>query len=238
MNTLTAEAVRLIKSYEGLQLLAYQDRKNGVWTIGYGHTSMAGPPFVEKGLRITEKEALSILTADLKKYEAMVQRAVKVPLNDNQYGALVSFTYNLGPANLGKSTLLKKVNAKNFAGAALEFPRWNKDEGKVVRGLILRRAAEAKLFKKDASMFKKPELVIVAQPVTVMPPVQNLTTETATAVLVDGPKEGEVTPIVVPTAQPGLPIDVPKPRTGLYAFGAMVLAGAVQLYSYFGGFHG
>ena len=81
---------------------------------------------------------------------------VKVPLNENQHGALVSFTYNLGAGNLGSSTLLRKLNAGDYAGAAAEFPRWNKAGGKELAGLTRRRAAEKALFEKPVSVLARP----------------------------------------------------------------------------------
>lgn len=160
MNTLNKRTLDLIKSFEGLELKAYKDSV-GVWTIGYGHTNSAGSPKVIPGQMITETEALQMLANDLKKYEAPVQRLVKVPLTDNQYGALVSFTYNLGEGNFASSTLLKKVNAKDFKGAAQEFAKWNKAGGKVLNGLTRRRAAEAALFASQE----------VTQPIPVVPSV-------------------------------------------------------------------
>lgn len=143
------ETLDLIKHFEGLVKKWYRDPV-GVWTIGYGHTDSAGHPRHrdDPGLTLTDRDAEIILQRDLGQYEAAVQGAVKVPLNENQYGALVSFTYNLGPGNLRSSTLVKKLNAGDYAGAASEFPRWNKAGGKVLQGLVRRRAAEQDLFNK------------------------------------------------------------------------------------------
>ena len=135
----------IIREFEGERLNAYQDSV-GVWTIGVGHTSAAGAPAVSKGLTITKQQSDDILSRDLKTYEAAVLRQVKVPLNQNQFDALVSFTYNLGEGNFAKSTLLKRVNVRDFAGAKAQFSAWNKAGGKVLAGLTRRRAAEAKLF--------------------------------------------------------------------------------------------
>lgn len=146
---LNKESIDLIKSFEGLGLKAYKDAV-GVWTIGYGHTNSAGLPKVIPGQMITEVEAEEILTNDLKKYEASVQKLVKVKLTDNQYGALVSFVYNLGEGNFEKSTLLKKINSGDLIGASNEFGKWNKAGGKVLKGLTRRREAERKLFLKPA----------------------------------------------------------------------------------------
>jgi len=110
------EGIDLIKEFESLELSAYPDPATGgePWTIGYGHTSMAGPPKVFKGLRVTATEAEYILQRDLTKYEGGVERLVKVPLTQNQFDALVSFAFNCGVDALKKSTLLKRVNAKAF----------------------------------------------------------------------------------------------------------------------------
>jgi lysozyme len=109
--------IDLIKEFEGCELKAYKDAV-GVWTIGYGHTSAAGMPMVLPGMTITKQQAEDILRLDLQKYEGYVKNAVRTDVNENQYGALVSFVYNLGNGNLRSSTLLRKVNARDFTGAA------------------------------------------------------------------------------------------------------------------------
>lgn len=147
------EALDLIKRFEGFRSKAYLDPVN-VLTIGYGHTNLSGyPPKITPSSTISEAEASKLLERVLEDvYEKAVDRNVKVPLNENQRGALVSFTYNLGEGNLKKSTLLKKLNAKDYAGAAAEFPKWNKAGGKVLKGLVRRREAEQKLFLKAAPL--------------------------------------------------------------------------------------
>lgn len=137
-NTAT---INLIKSFEGCKLTTYADSV-GVLTIGYGHTG----PDVHRGKVITQSQADDLLAADLARFETGVTNLVKVTLTANQFGALVSFAYNLGLGSLGGSTLLKKVNAKDFAGAKLEFSKWDHAGGKVLAGLTKRRAAEAVLF--------------------------------------------------------------------------------------------
>lgn len=139
-----AATLNLIKSFEGCKLTAYPDPGTGgdPWTVGYGHTG----PDVHKGLVITQAQADALLAGDLKKFETGVAKLVKVDLTENQRGALVSFAYNCGLGNLGSSTLLKKVNARDFIGAKAEFGKWNKAGGKVLAGLTRRRAAEATLF--------------------------------------------------------------------------------------------
>lgn len=159
MQTTNAEGVSLIEEFEGLRLNAYPDPAHGwaVPTIGIGHTSAAGPPNVTRGMIISAAEAREILRRDLLKFEAYVRSAVHVPLTDNQFSALVSFTFNLGPGNLRSSTLLKKLNAGDYQGAADQFSRWNKAGGKVLSGLTRRRNAERALFlKPDARPSVKP----------------------------------------------------------------------------------
>ncbi|WP_434632573.1 lysozyme [Chromobacterium sp. CV08] len=136
----------LIKHFEGLRLIAYQDLV-GVWTIGYGHTGAD----VRAGLRITDAEAEQLLLGDLARFEAGVANAVKVPLNPNQFAALVSFSYNLGLGSLQQSTLLRLLNRGDYAGAAEQFPRWNRAGGNAVAGLTRRRLEEQKLFRTPAS---------------------------------------------------------------------------------------
>lgn len=148
---LNKETLDLIKASEGLRLYAYLDPVN-VWTIGYGHTSAAGAPKVTKGMRISKQEAEAILKADLERiYIPAVKRNVRVPLNENQLGALVSFTYNLGETNLKGSTLLRKLNKGDYTGASKEFSKWVNAGGKKLPGLVTRREAERRLFLKPVS---------------------------------------------------------------------------------------
>ena len=137
--------LRIVKGFEGLELRAYQDSV-GVWTIGYGHTAAAGPPDVYPGQSITEAEAESILRRDLRKFEGGVRDEVKVPLTSDQFSALVSFSFNVGVGALANSTLLRKLNARDYQGAANEFPRWVKAGGRTLQGLVRRRDAERALF--------------------------------------------------------------------------------------------
>lgn len=149
---LNQASIDLIKRFEGWRANAYVDPATGgdPITIGYGHTSAAGPPKVKMGMKISMEEGEAILRRDLEAIEATVSKAVTVPLNENQYGALVSFTFNLGAGNFRKSTLLKLVNARDPLAASKEFAKWNKAAGKVMKGLTTRRAAEAELFLKPA----------------------------------------------------------------------------------------
>jgi lysozyme len=131
----------LTEQFEGLRLQAYQDSV-GVWTIGYGHTG----PDVQPGMTITQAQAAALLQQDVASSVSCVNGAVTVDLQQNQFDALVDFAFNLGCGALRGSTLLKMVNAGDFAGAAGQFGRWVNAGGKPLPGLVKRRAAEAALF--------------------------------------------------------------------------------------------
>lgn len=131
----------LTKNFEGLHLKAYQDCA-GTWTTGYGHTG----PGVFAGQVISELEADVLLGADLADATACVNRAVQVSISQGQFDAMVDFCFNAGRGSFVQSTLLRKLNSGDFAGAAAQFALWVHAGGKVVAGLVLRRRAEAKLF--------------------------------------------------------------------------------------------
>lgn len=141
---LSQDGVDLIKGFEGLRLSAYQDSAK-VWTIGYGHTTGVQP-----GDRISTAQAEQLLRQDTAWAQQAVRDQVKVPLTQNQFDALTSFTFNLGADALAGSTLLKKVNAGDMAGAQAEFGRWIHADGAVLPGLVRRRAAESALFDNTA----------------------------------------------------------------------------------------
>lgn len=142
------KGTRLIKDFEGCSLTAYPDPGTGgaPWTIGYGWTQPVDGKPVRPGMVIDQKTADRLLKTGLVSYESDVSRLVKVALTQGQFDALVSFTYNLGARSLSTSTLLRKLNAGDYAGAADEFLRWNKADGKVLNGLTRRREAERSLF--------------------------------------------------------------------------------------------
>jgi lysozyme len=173
--------IDLIQQWEGCFLTAYHGAADrpGLLTIGYGHTDAAGPPRVTAGMTITKDEAVSILRNDLSGCEGSVERLVKVPLNDNQFAALVSFVFNVGEANFSKSSLLRKLNAGDYASVPSEMMKWTMANGKRVQGLANRRAAEGGLWVKGApvasqyvepddtqetlaSSLKKPEVIATA----------------------------------------------------------------------------
>lgn len=151
------EALDLIVEFEGFVPNWYKDPV-GIWTVCYGHTDAAGSPLYKdtKGKKFSISEGRAILAKDLESYEAAVRRQFKgVVLNENQFGALVSFCYNLGEGNLSKSTLRRKILNKDVLGAADEFLKWNKAGGKTLPGLVRRRKAERALFLKPVSQTSK-----------------------------------------------------------------------------------
>lgn len=140
-----AAGLSLIMRSEGLELEAYRDAV-GVWTIGYGHTSMAGLPKVTPGMKITKEEAREILARDVEKFAVGVREIIKVPLTDNQFSAIVSFSYNVGLGALRSSSVLKAINSRNFSEVPRRLMLWVKAGGRTLPGLVTRRAAEGKLF--------------------------------------------------------------------------------------------
>lgn len=140
--------LNIIKKWEGLRLVAYPDpaTKGEPYTIGYGHTSSAGLPYVKPGMRITNQEAEDILRSDLKKFEDGVSKLLKRTPTPAQNDAMISLAYNIGLGNFQKSTVLRKFNAGDFAGAADAFMLFVKANGKVMNGLVKRREDERALF--------------------------------------------------------------------------------------------
>lgn len=154
----------LIRQWEGLFLTAYHGAADrpGLLTIGYGHTDAAGPPTVTADQTITKQRAAEILRSDLGRVEKSVSDMVKVVLNDNQFAALVSFVFNVGESNFAKSSLLRKLNAGDYASVPSELMKWTRANGKPVQGLVNRRSAEAGLWAKGSfvtSQFVEPEPV-------------------------------------------------------------------------------
>ena len=136
----------LIAAFEGRRHQAYPDPATGgaPWTIGIGHTG----PEVHKGLTWDDARIDAAFDADLKRFDEGVAMLIgAAPTAQNEFDALVSFAFNLGLGNLGKSTLLSSHKAGNKAGAAIEFARWNRAGGRPMTGLTRRRAAEAALYR-------------------------------------------------------------------------------------------
>lgn len=133
--------IDLIMKFEGCLLKSYLCPAK-VYTIGYGHTGKD----VKEGMSITQAEADRLLLADISIFCNAVNAMVTKEINENQFSALVSFSFNLGYGALRSSTLLRYVNAGNFQEAAKEFDRWNRAGGKILDGLSRRREAERRLF--------------------------------------------------------------------------------------------
>lgn len=133
-------AASIIKKFEGLYLTSYLC-PGGIWTVGYGSTRS-----VRENLKITEAEADARLTEDMQDADDCIEEHVDVELTDNQRAALISFIFNVGCGNFRSSTLLRLLNASDYAGCAKQFQRWDKAKGKVLAGLAKRRLAERELF--------------------------------------------------------------------------------------------
>lgn len=165
LQTCNPATIALIKKFEGLgpnynpdtqRVMPYPDPIR-IWTIGWGHVIVQAKHQLKSptddalvhqlypaGISLADAEVL--LKGDLITFEAIVRSLVKVAVTDNQFGALVSFTFNLGATNFASSTLLKLLNAGDYSGAADQFHRWIYADHQVMSGLIARRAAESKLF--------------------------------------------------------------------------------------------
>lgn len=131
----------LIKKWEELRLKAYLPTPQDVWTIGWGHTRTA-----KQGMTITLPQAEALFEKDTAWAQNAVNTRVKVPLSQHQFDALVSLVFNIGEGAFAKSTLLRKLNAKDYEGAAQQFLVWNKQKGKTLKGLVRRRAEEMGYF--------------------------------------------------------------------------------------------
>lgn len=174
-RNITDEVEAKIVQWEGEVLHAYDDfdpqhrfikpgmTVRGTLTIGVGHTGSD----VKPGMRISVEESRKFLRADIDRFEAAVEKHVKVPLSDNQFGALVSFCMNVGEGNFARSTLLKKLNKSDYEAVPAELMKWINSKGKRMQGLVNRRAQESALWGKgdfvasavvDAEPKKKPLL--------------------------------------------------------------------------------
>lgn len=153
---ISQKGIQLIEEFEGCRLVAYYDSV-GVLTIGYGHTNNTASAReypVYPGEQISMEQAQTILKADLVTYENAVNNAVKVPLTQGEFDALVSFTYNLGIGTLRNSDLLAYLNSKNYSAAANCFTEYVYAGGTVLAGLVRRREAEKELFLSGGSTFE------------------------------------------------------------------------------------
>ncbi len=140
------KGIALMHEFEGCKLDAYPDpgsRDGNPWTIGFGSTG----PGIHKGVTWTQEQADERFAADLAKFAAQVDKAIgSAPTTPNQFSAMVALAYNIGIAGFIKSTVLRKHKAEDYHGAAAAFSMWSKNDGKIMRGLVRRRAAEADLY--------------------------------------------------------------------------------------------
>jgi len=177
---INAETLAHLRRWEGCVLYAYDDKDgsnprrfikpgdsvSGTLTIGYGHTETVVP-----GMRITQEEADRLFKADLVPRITAVEQMVRVPLTDNQFGVLLSWAFNVGLGAARKSTLIRKLNDGDYDVVPGELAKWNKQGGKVVPGLVNRRAAEAGLWAKGE--FVASASVDVAPPPTAPSPAND-----------------------------------------------------------------
>jgi len=144
------KGLKLIMKSEGCSLESYIDTHDDhgapLFAIGYGHTNKAGPPNVTAGMVITQDQAEQILKQDLIPYAYAIKKYVTVPLNQNQFDALMSFCYNAGPGNLRDLVGKSGLNNGNYDKVSDEMINYNKSQGKVLLGLTRRRRAEGALF--------------------------------------------------------------------------------------------
>jgi lysozyme len=136
--------IQLIRDFEGCELTSYLCPA-GVWTIGFGHTGND----VKPNMTIAQWRADELLVEDLAKFERGVSEAVEVKITQRQFDALVALAFNIGLGAFLKSTLLRRLNMEDYAGAGREFLRWDKANGVTNLGLARRRKAEYELFMRD-----------------------------------------------------------------------------------------
>ena len=143
LMTYSKVGLTLTERFEGCRLTAYPDT-GGVWTIGYGHTHG-----VHRGMVCTQDQAQTWLEQDTQFAVDAVNRLVQISLKQSEFDALVDFVFNLGVGAFARSTMLKDINAGNLAAAALQFPLWDRDAGRVLAGLLHRRLAEDAEFNEE-----------------------------------------------------------------------------------------
>lgn len=143
---ISQEALESMAGYEGFRANAYPDpgsRDGHPWTIGFGSTG----PDIRKGMVWTRRQAMDRMLQDVRRFEDGVEKAIgSAKTSQAQFDAFVHFAYNIGITAFTKSTLLKKHKAGDYAGAAREFGRWNKNDGKVMLGLTMRRNEESRMY--------------------------------------------------------------------------------------------
>ena len=127
------DGLKQLAGREGMRTKAYRDTR-GIWTIGIGHTSAAGPPDVHEGLELSEQEVLDLFARDIKQYEDAVNRAIKIPLKQNQFDALVSICYNIGVGGFTKSSMVRDINAGADGDTIdVDIMKWDQPEEIIAR---------------------------------------------------------------------------------------------------------
>ena len=172
MITINQATIDLIKRWEGFKASAYRCPA-GKWTIGYGITASAGIGVDPKpGMRVTEAEAEAHLRKALEKFAGQIRPAIAYPINENEFGAFLSLTYNIGPGGFRGSSALRHFNAGDKERAAAAIKLWNKatvnGKRQVLRGLVNRRADEVRLFQSPVASQPLP-----TKPGAVHEPVQS-----------------------------------------------------------------
>lgn len=145
---ISEKGLELIKRFEGCSLKAYPDPATGgaPWTIGYGWTRPVDGVAVHPGMEINQAKAEQLLRCGIVSYEQDISKLVRVRINQNQFDALVCLSWNIGTRAFSTSTLLQKLNAGDYQGAADQFLRWVNAGGREMPGLVTRRRAERDLF--------------------------------------------------------------------------------------------
>lgn len=180
--------IALVKEFEGFRAKAYKCPAD-VWTVGYGLTSAAGIGVeVVPGMVVTEAEATEHLRLVLDKFGASIRPKMTAEPNENEWAAMLSLAFNIGPSAFAKSTVLRKFNAGDKAGAADAFLLWNKAGGKVLAGLKRRREAERALFLKPVSV--KKDRANVTQSTTVRASAVQLASGVGSGVVAVGALDG------------------------------------------------
>lgn len=144
-----AAGLGIIKAFEGFSPTPYLCPANR-WTIGYGSTwDIEGSPVDGSHPTVTRDEATALLAREVRHVEGAIRKLVKAELNENMFSAIASLAYNIGTGNLQSSTLRMKLNRGEYENAADEFPKWRKAGGRILKGLVRRRAKERELFLTD-----------------------------------------------------------------------------------------
>ena len=163
-QTINQAGLALIRKYESLHLLCFDDG-TGIATIGYGHTQTVKPADIGKK-KITKKRAERLLKKDILFSERAVERYINVKLNENQFTALVCFTFNSGGLSLKESTLRCQLNTGDYNSVPAELARWVKSDGKTLASLIKRRLAESDLFTRSVGDAVRDDFISSRRPDT------------------------------------------------------------------------